>query len=294
MAQTVAVTPHERVADVTITSTSLRTQIEQNGYVVVPGVVPAALRERVLDDIWQHTGARPDDRESWYKPGIVASSGMVEMYHYQSMWDTRQYPRVHDVFSDVLGTDHLWVTLDRVNLKPPADPRHPEHDHKGFIHWDTDTTKYPDIPFRVQGVLALTDTDDRMGGFQCVPDLYRSLAEWIARQQADRHPRKPELTGYTIERIPMRAGDLVIWSTLMPHGNGHNVSDLPRLAQYISMFQATEYDDAARAVRINCWRNHLPPPGAAFPGDPRKLEEQNPPAELTPLGRQLLGLDRWE
>ena len=32
-----------------------------------------------------------------------------------------------------------------------------------------------------------------------------------------------------------------------------------------------------------------------FPGDPRRIEEQyGKTAELTPLGRKLLGLDRWE
>ncbi len=179
-----------------VVGSSLRTEIEQNGYVIVPGVVPAENLRAVVDDIWSHVGADPGDRESWYKPGIVASTGMVEMYHRQSMWNNRQHPRVHEVFSEVHGTDRLWVSIDRVNLKPPADPAHPEHDHKGFIHWDTDTSLYPNIPFRVQGVLALTDTDESMGGFQAIPEMYRDLSGWISRQPADRDPRRPDLTCY--------------------------------------------------------------------------------------------------
>jgi ectoine hydroxylase-related dioxygenase (phytanoyl-CoA dioxygenase family) len=275
------------------TVSSLRATIEQNGYVVVPNVVPRENLEAVLADIWQHTGARPDDRESWYKPGIVASTGMVEMYHYQSMWNNRQHPRIHEVFAEVHGTDKLWVSIDRTNLKPPADPAHPEHDHKGFIHWDTDTSVYPNIPFRVQGVLALTDTDASMGGFQGVPELYRDLATWIPSQPADRHPRQPNLTGYTITLIPMQAGDLVIWSTLLPHGNGHNVSDRVRLAQYITLNPAEPANDELRQTRIDCWRTNRPIPARAFPGDSRGLEAGKPPAELTPLGRKLLGLDAW-
>jgi hypothetical protein len=277
-----------------VAASALRTKIEQDGYAVVPNVVPQKLLDAVVADIWQHTGADPNDRESWYKPGIVAPTGMVEMYQYQSMWDTRQYPRVHEVFSDIFGSPKLWVSLDRVNLKPPADPLHPEHDHKGFIHWDTDTSKYPDIPFRVQGVLALADTEASQGGFQCVPALYRELGAWIARQPADRPPRKPDLTGYQIEQIALKAGDMVIWSTLMPHGNGHNVSDRPRLAQYISMSPARD-DEAARESRVRAWQERIPPPGTAFPGDPRKIEQQaGSPANLTPLGRKLLGADPWE
>jgi hypothetical protein len=279
----------------TLASSATRAQIERDGYVVVPGVVPKANLEAVVSDIWRHVGADPNDRESWYKPGIVASTGMVEMYHYQSMWNNRQLEAVHRLFAEVHGTERLWVSLDRVNLKPPADPAHPEHDHKGFIHWDTDTAQYPNIPFRVQGVLALTDTDESMGGFQAVPELYRERADWIARQPPDRDPRRPDLAGYEITKIAMNAGDVVIWTTLLPHGNGHNVSGRPRLAQYITMNPAAEDDQELRQTRINCWRNRLPPPGKPFPGDPRKIEERvGQPPELTPLGRRLLGLDRWE
>lgn len=277
----------------TQTHASARAQVEQNGYVVVPGVVPRENLEAVVRDIWRHTGANPDDRESWYLPEVISPHGMVQMYHYQSMWDNRQHPAVHQTFAAIFGTEQLWVSLDRTNLKPPADPAHPEHNNPGFIHWDTDTSKYPDIPFRVQGVLALTDTDEQMGGFQCVPQLYRELGDWIARQPADRNPRQPDITGYHIEQIPLRAGDLVIWSTLLPHGNGHNVSGRPRLAQYISMNLANEDDEAAREARVNCWRHRLPPPSPAFKPDPRNVEAGLPPAELTPLGRKLLGLDRW-
>lgn len=277
-----------------VTKSARRARLEEAGYVVVPGVVPRENLEAVIADIWRHTGADPHDRESWYKPGLVAPTGMVEMYHYQSMWNNRQYAGLHEVFAEIHGTEALWVSIDRVNLKPPADPAHPAHDHKGFIHWDTDTSKYPDIPFRVQGVLALTDTDESMGGFQCIPRLYRELDGWLTRQPADRDPRRPDLTGYTIDKIEMQAGDMVIWTTLLPHGNGHNVSDRPRLAQYISMNPADDDNDELRQTRINCWRNNLPMPGRAFPGDPRRIEQGKPPAELTAFGRKLLGLERWD
>ncbi|HLZ08244.1 MAG TPA: phytanoyl-CoA dioxygenase family protein [Chloroflexota bacterium] len=275
------------------TKSALRAHIEEQGYVVVPDAVPKALLDAVVDDIWRHVGADRNELESWYKPGIVASTGMVEMYHYQSMWNTRQYPRVHEIFAEVHGTDKLWVSIDRTNLKPPADPAHPEHDHKGFIHWDTDTLKYPNIPFRVQGVLAITDTAQNMGGFQCVPEMYRELEAWIARQPADRNPTRPDLTGYEITKLAMQPGDLVIWSTLLPHGNGHNVSKRPRLAQYIAMNPADEANVELRDARIAAWRDKRPMSQKAFPGDPRGIEQQSPPAQLTPLGRRLLGSDSW-
>jgi ectoine hydroxylase-related dioxygenase (phytanoyl-CoA dioxygenase family) len=185
------------------------------------------------------------------------------------------------------------ASIDRANFKPPADPAHPEHDHKGFIHWDTDTSLYPNIPFRVQAVLALTDTAENMGGFQCIPEIYQQLDVWIARQPADRHPFRPDYTGFEITKLGMRAGDLVIWTTLLPHGNGHNQSNQPRLAQYITMNPAEADNAELRETRLNCWRENRPMPHRAFPGDPRGIEQDRPPAELTPLGRKLLGIEPW-
>lgn len=275
----------------------LRSRLEEEGYIVVPQVVPKENVDAVVADIWRHTGASPDDRESWYQPSTIRPTGMVEMYHYQSMWNNRQYPRIHETFTRIYGTEKLWVSLDRTNLKPPHDSRHPDYQNKGFIHWDTDIAKYPNIRFGVQCVLALADTDESMGGFQCVPELYKELGDWVSKQPEDSLDRRtPDLDsgGYSITKVPLRAGDLVIWSTLMPHGNGHNVSDRPRLAQYVSMTPAREDDAETRQARIDCWRYNRPPSKAAFPGDPRKLEEQREhPAELTSLGRRLLGLDSW-
>jgi len=274
---------------------ALRTRIEADGYVLVPGVVPRANVEAVVTDLFAHVGADPADRESWYQDEHIGSAGMVEMYHYQSMWSNRQHPALHAAFAEVLGTDRLWVTLDRCNLKPPADARHPKFDFKGMMHWDTDIARYPDLRFGVQGVLALSDTDETMGGFHCMPDLYRDLGPALERRRAaGEDVRRPDASRYAVVKVPARAGDLIIWSTLLAHGNGENRSERPRLAQYISMHPARDDDAAACEHRVNLWRNNLPPSGKAFPGDPRRIEEQRTqPAELTPLGRRLIGLDRW-
>jgi ectoine hydroxylase-related dioxygenase (phytanoyl-CoA dioxygenase family) len=110
--------------------------------------------------------------------------------------------------------------------------------------------------------------------------------------------RLPE--GYEVTPIPGKAGDLLIWNRRLAHGNGRNTSDRPRLAQYISMSPApapplSEEAEARRQERIAMWRDRLPPKGKAFPGDPRRKEELfGQTAELTPLGRKLLGIDLWE
>lgn len=270
---------------------------DENGYVVVPNIVPQENLTAMVDTVFTFLGMDPNNPEDWYREPH-RTGGMVEIYQHQALWDNRQHPRMHQVFSEIYGTEKLWVSEDRAGFKPPQHPAHPEYDHKGFIHWDIDTTKLPQ-PFRVQGVLSLTDTTAEMGGFRCAPGFHKDLEAWIAAQPADRNPHTPDLStlppGITVVPIETKAGDLVIWNTRLLHGNGHNVSNQPRLAQYITMFPADEDNEQARAERIERWEKRLPPPyKRAFPGDPRRVEElQGQTAVLTPLGRKLLGLDRW-
>ena len=267
---------------------------EENGYVIVPNAVPQENLDAVIDLIHEFQGTTPDDPAGWYDvpvgrggDAIRSQAGMVEVYQHQALWNNRQHPRVHGAFADILGTEKLWVSIDRANFNVP------NPDYKGFIHWDWDSTERP-IPLRVQGVLSLTDTSADQGGFQCVPGMHRKLDAWVATQPADRDPRRPDLTGLDVKQIETKAGDLVIWHVALAHGNGQNRSDRPRLAQYILMSPAREDDEEERQERIRLWRERLHPQNhSAFPGDPRRWEAQFEPAQLTELGEKLLGLKSW-
>lgn len=269
--------------------------IKTYGYVIIHHAVPQENLDAVLTDVMRHTGASLDDPDSWYQPEIIRPGGMVEMYHYQSMWNNRQSESLYDIFRAIHGTDKLSVSIDRVGFKPPVDPAHPEYNNKGMIHWDADMESYPNIPFHVQGVLALTDTEPDMGGFQCIPETYQDLANYLKTQTPEQiASRNPDYTGYTITHPRLAAGDLIVWTTQLLHGNGHNTSHTPRFCQYISMNPAVS-DAAAREQRVDIWRRNTHPAGPAFPGDPRGIEEtRSEPAQLTDLGRKLLGVDPWE
>ena len=104
-----------------------RAFFQENGYLVVRKVVPKELCDAVIDAIWEFLGMDRNHAEDWYRLPLTLG-GMIEMYHHQSLWDVRQHPRVHQVFSELIGTEKLWVTLDRVNMKPPQNPLHPEYD----------------------------------------------------------------------------------------------------------------------------------------------------------------------
>src|SRR5262249_31813372 len=148
-----------------------------NGYVIVPNAVPQKNLDAVIDAIWEFLGMDRNAPEDWYREPH-RTNGMVEMYQHQALWDNRQYPRVYEALTEIVGTAKLWVSMDRACMKPPPHPAHPEYDHKGFIHWDMDITQRP-ARFSVQGVLYLADTDLDQGGFQCAPSVYRETLEWI-------------------------------------------------------------------------------------------------------------------
>jgi len=122
------------------------------------------------------------------------------------------------------------VSIDRANLNFPI---RPGFEYKAFIHWDYDPEEKP---VNVQGVLALVDqTDENMGGFQCVPELYRDYDTWKLTQPEDRNRFQPDISGFEPEKVKMEAGDLLIFNSCLAHGIRANYSEKVRVAQYISM-----------------------------------------------------------
>ncbi len=272
---------------------------KHNGYIVIKNAVPKEQAKATADFIWEFDEKDPNNPETWYAPPRVemqmkelAGTGMVEVYNNQHLWNNRQVQRVYDAFVDVWGTDKLWVTIDRANLNFPIQKG---QSTKGFIHWDYDPETKPQ---NVQGVLALADQlDEQMGGFQCIPWLYRNYDTWKLGQPEDRDRFQPDISGLEdkIVKVTMEAGDLLIFNSTEPHGIRKNLSkDKVRIAQYISMMPAEEENKAMRDWRVNSWKKRIAPEGYAFPGDPRNWEQTKyKQAKLSTLGEKLLGLKNW-
>ena len=106
------------------------------------------------------------------------------MGHDQELWNNRQSPRVYQAFAQLFDRPELRVSQDRVNFNPPN--KNSVWNHQGTMHWDIDSRQSP-LPFQVQGVLCLTDTDTNQGGFRCIPGFHRNLSDWAADQPTDRH-----------------------------------------------------------------------------------------------------------
>lgn len=268
-----------------------------HGYIIIKNAVSREQALATASFLWEFEEKDPNDKNTWYsepraemKMKELTNTGMVECYNNQQLWNNRQMQKVYDAFVDIWGTEKLWVTIDRANLNFPIKPG---FEYKGFIHWDYDPeTK----PVNVQGVLALADqTDENMGGFQCIPELFRTYDTWKLTQPEDRNHFKPDTAGFDLVKVKMEAGDLLIFNSLQPHGIRPNMSgDKVRIAQYISMMPAEENNEALRQWRINSWKDRIAPEGYAFPGDPRKWEQTKyNTANLNELEKKLLGMEKW-
>lgn len=265
-----------------------RAQFVSHGFVVARGVAPEANIRAAIAEICAFHQISLDDPSTWYR--IPADSwDVVPIHQGQAIWDNRTLPRVHAAFAELLGTEKLWVSMDRTGFKPPT-RGNKKFDRSSSIHWDDKPReRLGDPSLRVQGMLYLTDTSAEQGAFECVPSILPHTLQWLAD-----HPKTddPDVKGHPLVKVPGKAGDLVIWNSLLPHRGGRNEGTTPRLTQYISMFEAGTRNQTAEE-RIALWREKRVPTGwRSWPATVRD-PEPGPPAQLDALGRKLLGLDPW-
>jgi hypothetical protein len=282
------------------------------GYTIIREAIPRAEAEKMMAFAFEFQGFDPNDPATWYPEREFKDEldrdlyvlGFVEAYQAQIMWDARMAQRVYDAFVDVWDTEHLWVSLDRLNLNPPnvgnrARAMIPPTE-RGFdinLHWDVDTTLSV-LPQRVQGIIALHDSEDELGGFQCDPELFRRFEDWRLRQPADRDPVRPNIDRgeFPVVRPQLKAGDLLIWNGLVAHGVAPNQSaDKCRSVQYLTMMPALPTHEKLVQSRVKSWRELMTPEwNPTLVGDVHKHESlRYGPADLTEHGRRLLGVDEW-
>ena len=258
---------------------------EHDGYLVIPNVIPVNLCTAASEVVSHFLNIDLENPGSWYGKEL-GRNGIVPVHQHQAVWNTRQHPNVHALFAQILGTEKLWVRMDRLSFKPPSQHAVPEESANSYIHVDASPAKLQTL--RLQGILYLTDTAENQGAFCCVPSLFREKS--LLNQKRGLVFSTDELAGHDILNIPGKAGTMIIWNSLLPHSGAINTSDRPRMAQYISMMPEDTEED--RETRIQLWKNRQAPErwrGLPYQQDP----EPGEPAELTELGRKLLGLKAW-
>jgi hypothetical protein len=259
--------------------------LREFGWVRINRAIPLELCSRLVEVLETELGVPVHEPSRWDAYGGEMGD-FVPIWGHQAQWDIRQHPNLHAIWAALLGTERLCVSLDSCRFTPPWKPGYAE---PYGIHWDHDPRVSEKRMF--QGVLALTDTAIDQGGFRCIPSLYRDRDAWPNKPTVDADGEENWLAateGRDIVYVPAQAGDLVVWDSLLAHGNSKNLSPRPRLAFYVLMGRA---NDRLREAEVESWRTgRCVPWWRNRPGYERV--EPWPPAKLTELGRRLLGLDQ--
>jgi len=256
-------------------------QFATRGYVVVDNVIPKSLVADSVSAITTNLGVELDDPTSWY-PG---SKWTVPLYQHAAFWAVREHPDVHDIFAQLLGGEQLWVSIDRASFKAPIRDEDEVKAMGNFIHFDMNPLEGE----MLQGVVCLTDTSEEQGGFQCVPESLKDPERWMSRADFDKENLAfTDLATLPIERPTAKAGDLVVFTSRLAHGNGANRAGSPRIAQYVTMRPVGNEEE--RQDRVNEFNARLPP---KWFRDKNSVPEPGPSPTLSELGRKLLGSQSW-
>ncbi|MDE0008906.1 MAG: phytanoyl-CoA dioxygenase family protein [Gammaproteobacteria bacterium] len=281
------------------TAAERRRELDAQGYLVVDKVVPRELCEDVLAATADFLGIVADEPGSW-RTRTTHGHGIVPLHHHPALWALRQWPEIHRLFGQLYGTDRLWVTMDRVSFKAPADQqvceancRRARQDAQAprmsAFHWDADP-RQPRAEAGFQGLVYLRDTAPEQGAFCCLPDVYARLDDWLGGRQVREAIEALNTGEHRVEAVGGGAGAMVIWHRHMPHSSALNHGTAPRWVQYVAMDPVG--DEATRKERIRLFREKRPPAWAVRQRVPGQQDpEPGPTAELTPLGRQLVGFD---
>uniref|UniRef100_A0A6B2L909 Uncharacterized protein n=1 Tax=Arcella intermedia TaxID=1963864 RepID=A0A6B2L909_9EUKA len=123
---------------------------------------------------------------------------------------------------------------------------------------------------KLQGMLNLVDATPQDGGFLIVPGFQHHIKQWIDQPHLSTYERNHQDSPEFVEvppddpmqnqtqKIPMKAGDFIIWSSEMPHQNFENDSNKFRMVQYIKMFERPSEDAYGFSYRKSLMRKHVP------------------------------------
>ncbi|CAB9512171.1 Phytanoyl-CoA dioxygenase (PhyH) [Seminavis robusta] len=245
-------------------------------------------------------------------------------FHPQA-FENRVAPHVYQLFAALWGEDRLRVSIDNwgatrgsrnLNLNQETTTSSGEDATieltdkprwgKGITpHWDYNPWLWVDEVERqgrnpgYQAVVALNEHRPGMGCHYTLPGGTAFMSQWcqehgcpsnVNMKRTSHRPPETDPIRQHMQEIPLRRGEMIIWTWGQLHATAENVSDKMRLHQYIRFFPAAETGDrfyeehdryAPRRVLRNYGKDEAVPSLAALP------------ESLGQLGRRLVGLEEW-
>lgn len=211
-----------------------RQQYAEQGFLLVPGLIPPGVAEQAAAALWRHLNADPADPASWERVSNAHQSfddpALLACYT----------PDLLAAAAQLAGDDPATFSAPNrayaINVFPtPGDWNwpHPHLDHSIREHGHH---VFPRA-FRIAGMAFLSDVPPHGAGTVVWPGSHRKLEAlarsdparyelmWTLNQDLDR----VEDLGKPLETTPRR-GDVLFYHYLCAHAGSKNASDQPRLA----------------------------------------------------------------
>lgn len=203
---------------------------EEHGYIIIPGAITPEQCMATEALIWEYMCMEKNDPSSWYNEHKDRQGIMLQLFQHPVLEANRQSPRIRKAYEELWGHTDLWVNTDRVGFNPPETVqwKFPGPD----LHWDVSLVL--PIPFGLQGILYITDTEAEQGAFTLVPGFHNRIDNWIHQLPPGANPRNEDLHALGSKALAGKAGDFIIWHQALPHGSRPNRTTKPRLVQYIN------------------------------------------------------------
>eukprot|EP01118_Nematostelium_gracile_P003863 TRINITY_DN1449_c0_g1_i1.p1 TRINITY_DN1449_c0_g1~~TRINITY_DN1449_c0_g1_i1.p1 ORF type:complete len:349 (-),score=86.91 TRINITY_DN1449_c0_g1_i1:43-1089(-) len=181
----------------------------------------------------------------------------------QKAFENRTNENIYKIFKAIYNEEKLWCSIDKWGIfrgtKDLPFMEDGEIVYKERSDWRYNLRNHWDLNPHVhmqelangehelyQGLVALDDCPEEVGGFQAVPRSRNYLPIWVSERKASTMkkvslpvPTDDPMSNY-FQRFPLRKGELVIFNGATAHANFPNHSPNMRLFQFIRLLPASK------------------------------------------------------
>jgi len=202
----------------------------EHGYIILKNAVSKQDCINTIKVICNTINVDEEDASTWYREHPAKQGIMVQLFQHPQLQKNRENAIIRKAYEQLWQRKDIWINTDRVGFNPP------ETESWKFpgpnIHWDV-SLKTP-IPFGLQGILYLCDTEATQGAFTLVPGFHNKIEHWLKSLPPTTNPRTIDFYALGTTPVIANAGDFIIWHHALPHGSSRNTSTKPRFVQYMN------------------------------------------------------------
>ncbi|KIR55925.1 hypothetical protein I315_01807 [Cryptococcus gattii Ru294] len=266
-----------------MTRPSFLNDLERDGYVVVPGIIPESTCDEFISEAWDWLesfpyGFKRDDKSTWTSEHLPYSTtgGLYNRYsvnHEAFVWKIRTDPGIRKIFEQIWDTDDLIVSFDGMNASLPINDQTGRTDIKATAPWPHIDQNPRNINrFELyQGIANLAPNGPSDGGL-CVlkgsHKLHQEYFDSIGGFKPDQDVGVSE-NGYNYKledtewyknkgceevKICAGKGDLILWDSRTIHWNASPMGDQTRFVTYVCYCPRSLMSPAELAKKVEVFK----------------------------------------